>query len=492
MLRCLFASSLLTVAASGPACGLSPGDLALVSLRTSASAGTGGKAFEVLVLAPRLPAGCSFSVTDQGVMADGALRSGGEGGVTFTVGAGSAGIAAGSTIVWQEEGGAEGAGGAGAGGGTWRMGGSFAMSMSGEQLLVYDGDAGDISSGSGAAAAGAVGVVAGVFQLSYKGAFDATATSSTTSALAPGLAGGGGGGGRAYVALPRQRNYRYVGGRRGGAAELLAGVTQAGLWSGTDAIEAGPLLSTGPFAVEAPGTALSGAAAPTAAPTPTPPAPAPSPAPSPSAQLPAGATAGLPASDVLGSAESYYAAGSIDFGAPLRVAAASAAAGASAAATEAAAGASVAALRAALAALLRFTHRRVSYDDARDALQLADAANATHIRLLYTGEAIPRAWDGGKSWNREHLFPQSFMGDHKGPDHSDLHALRAADPGVNSARGNKVRACARAHACASRSRCHTVAGTLFARGTRARAPNLLPPRTLPPRCPPLIVVRRVQ
>ena len=45
-------------------------------------------------------------------------------------------------------------------------------------------------------------------------------------------------------------------------------------------------------------------------------------------------------------------------------------------------------------------------------------------------------WDNGQSWNREHTWPRALGVDSSGPDNSDLHMLRPADPGVNSDRGS--------------------------------------------------------
>ena len=376
LLAALLASTVAALASpsADTACGLQAGSLSIVAVRTS-GATSGTKALELLALAP-LPAGCCFSVTDQGVLADGsALRVSSEGTLTFTVG--TLGIDAGATIAWQEE--TEAAGGSGSGdGGVWRKTGGFLMSSAGEQLLVFDG---------GPAAGG---LTAPLFHLSYGGAFDADATSSTSSALAPGLSA-------AHVALPTRKNYRYTAQRSGTAAQLLAAIVLPSSWYGSNDPEAGTFQSTGPFVVSrGPTQPLK----PTPSLTPAPPTPPP-----------------LPNRVALSSTDLFYS--SVDWRVAHRGAA------------------GVAELRTSLATLLRNTHRRVSYADARQALQEADAANATHIRLFYTGELIPRAWDGGKSWNREHLFPQSYMGDHAGPDHSDLHALRAARPGVNSARGNK-------------------------------------------------------
>lgn len=78
-----------------------------------------------------------------------------------------------------------------------------------------------------------------------------------------------------------------------------------------------------------------------------------------------------------------------------------------------------------------------SYDSARQSLQLLDLdpGNANNILLVYTGVSVPKAWDGGNTWNREHLWPQSrFPG--SSDMVSDLFNLRSCNPVVNSTRGN--------------------------------------------------------
>ncbi|HSW46181.1 MAG TPA: endonuclease [Phycisphaerae bacterium] len=82
-------------------------------------------------------------------------------------------------------------------------------------------------------------------------------------------------------------------------------------------------------------------------------------------------------------------------------------------------------------------HTVRSYDAAQQALQLLDRDpnNSANIILIYTGVSVPKAWDGGITWNREHLWPDSLNG--SGAADSDLFNLRACNPSVNSSRGNK-------------------------------------------------------
>ncbi|HVP12165.1 MAG TPA: endonuclease [Phycisphaerae bacterium] len=85
------------------------------------------------------------------------------------------------------------------------------------------------------------------------------------------------------------------------------------------------------------------------------------------------------------------------------------------------------------------THHVHSYDDAKTALQITDVDpnNPEHIILLYNGASVPKSWDGGATWNREHQWPDSLGIDGSLPAYGDLHHLRPCDPSLNSARGNK-------------------------------------------------------
>ncbi len=84
-----------------------------------------------------------------------------------------------------------------------------------------------------------------------------------------------------------------------------------------------------------------------------------------------------------------------------------------------------------------------TYGNFRDASKLFDADPAIpgNILLVYNRASNSGIWDAGATWNREHVWPQSLqpgsasnsttgnLGDH--------HALRPANPGINSSRGNK-------------------------------------------------------
>jgi hypothetical protein len=83
----------------------------------------------------------------------------------------------------------------------------------------------------------------------------------------------------------------------------------------------------------------------------------------------------------------------------------------------------------------------VTYGGARQALGAIDSdpEYPGNITSIYSRKLLPGVWDSGRTWNREHVFPQSYMSqpnDEAGADYSDLHALFPEIPSVNSARGN--------------------------------------------------------
>jgi len=94
-------------------------------------------------------------------------------------------------------------------------------------------------------------------------------------------------------------------------------------------------------------------------------------------------------------------------------------------------------------------HVVFTYEQLRAALQVTDAdpANPGRMLLIYDRESLDVAtlnpggpipgWDNGTSWNREHTWADSRGLGGTGPDYSDLHHLRPADPVLNSTRGNK-------------------------------------------------------
>lgn len=85
----------------------------------------------------------------------------------------------------------------------------------------------------------------------------------------------------------------------------------------------------------------------------------------------------------------------------------------------------------------------VTYGNSRYALADTDVdpTNSNNIILVYRQTSVPKAWDGGATWNREHVFPQSKLGvetsntsRHEG---ADYHNLKPANPSENSSRNNK-------------------------------------------------------
>lgn len=87
----------------------------------------------------------------------------------------------------------------------------------------------------------------------------------------------------------------------------------------------------------------------------------------------------------------------------------------------------------------------VNYGDARVALAEADVDpnDDTKVLTIYSRESVNKTWDGGDTWAREHVWPNSRLGierveNHKINQASDLHNLRAIVPRVNSSRSNKV------------------------------------------------------
>lgn len=84
----------------------------------------------------------------------------------------------------------------------------------------------------------------------------------------------------------------------------------------------------------------------------------------------------------------------------------------------------------------------VTYGDARYILDDTDEDpnNASKLILVYLGTSVNESWDSGSTWNREHVWPQSLLGEDADNgtinSASDLYNLMPADPGMNSSRGN--------------------------------------------------------
>ncbi len=84
----------------------------------------------------------------------------------------------------------------------------------------------------------------------------------------------------------------------------------------------------------------------------------------------------------------------------------------------------------------------VTYGDARYILDETDQDpnNPSNLILVYLGISINSTWDYGTTWNREHIWPQSLLGESADNgtvnSASDLYNLMPANPGENSSRGN--------------------------------------------------------
>ena len=97
-------------------------------------------------------------------------------------------------------------------------------------------------------------------------------------------------------------------------------------------------------------------------------------------------------------------------------------------------------LKSTLQTLMRSTHTRItSYNDCRDMVFKVDCErnDTTHATTLYTSYSMTSSdWSPSWSCNREHVWPKSLGGNTTTNGGSDLHHIRPAETGVNSARGN--------------------------------------------------------
>lgn len=102
-----------------------------------------------------------------------------------------------------------------------------------------------------------------------------------------------------------------------------------------------------------------------------------------------------------------------------------------------------------LASITFENHKKfTSYDDLRqlNAYSDPDPNNSSNLLDFYSGISIDATWDGGKTWNREHVWPQSLSKDPSEDKEeqlygesgagSDIHHIRPTIQNINSARGN--------------------------------------------------------
>lgn len=97
--------------------------------------------------------------------------------------------------------------------------------------------------------------------------------------------------------------------------------------------------------------------------------------------------------------------------------------------------------------ILQSTHQRLlSYGETRFILEksdlITDNQNRQYLDGLYASTKIVKYWDGGSTWSREHVWPNSRLGvpGVKNEDKnqaSDAHNLRAINASVNSSRSNR-------------------------------------------------------
>ncbi len=79
-----------------------------------------------------------------------------------------------------------------------------------------------------------------------------------------------------------------------------------------------------------------------------------------------------------------------------------------------------------------------SYNSLRNAYKNVDKDlnNSGYIIGYYDGCSMNGTWDSGKTWNREHTWPQSKGADKSIPMGHDMQSVRPASVKVNSSRGN--------------------------------------------------------
>jgi endonuclease I len=100
-------------------------------------------------------------------------------------------------------------------------------------------------------------------------------------------------------------------------------------------------------------------------------------------------------------------------------------------------------LKGQLTAIMSSGHIQRTYGDFRSSAKIHDADPnvANNILLVYNRASVSGLWDSGATWNREHVWPQSMQpgsaSNASTGNLGDPHALRPANPSINSSRGNK-------------------------------------------------------
>ncbi len=96
-------------------------------------------------------------------------------------------------------------------------------------------------------------------------------------------------------------------------------------------------------------------------------------------------------------------------------------------------------LKLSLREIISIVTKEETYGDLRYDIPKTDTDpnNPNNIILLYTGKSVSSKWDGGSTWNREHVWPRSLGWFSEEGAGGDLHHIRPTNPSENSARGNK-------------------------------------------------------
>lgn len=94
-------------------------------------------------------------------------------------------------------------------------------------------------------------------------------------------------------------------------------------------------------------------------------------------------------------------------------------------------------LRTKLRSLITSDRSTVGYDGLRNYFPHTDAyyANKSKLVLFYCNGTVSGVWDSGKTWNREHMWPDSLGGS---AVEGDIHSMRPTDPRLNSTRNNNL------------------------------------------------------
>ena len=96
-------------------------------------------------------------------------------------------------------------------------------------------------------------------------------------------------------------------------------------------------------------------------------------------------------------------------------------------------------LKLALRVIISVVIKVETYGDLRYDIPFTDTDpnNSSNIILLYTGKSVSSAWDGGSTWNREHVWPKSLGWFSEEGAGADIHHIRPTNNSANSSRGNK-------------------------------------------------------